>query len=386
MTGKMGDRIDDHSDSFSAATTLQVGTDGTINSTTPQSDPFNTMVENKGVINSRDDVDVFSFNAADGEVNITVTPSWAAWLRTSNGRGTNLDVEAILYNVNGVELLRAEPVNETNAVISTTLSAGDYYLAISGTGNVNSPYTDYGSQGQYFIAGNIVVGPDEPPLPDTTPPNPDPMVFASAPVAISDSAVEMVAATATDESGGAVQYFFSSSTAGGSGWTSNPSYTATGLTADTTYSWQVKARDTAGNETDWSSIQSATTESTPTEPEPPTAATNFAAVDNADGSATLTWNDAVNETAYQVIRETWHTKRNRWRSTTVIATLSENSTTYIDSGVSGLVRYRVRSTNNVGSSDSLWSEVTVTSSSGGGGGGGGDDGCKGGPKKCGPKT
>ena len=108
--------------------------------------------------------------------------------------------------------------------------------------------------------------------------------------------------------------------------------------------------------------------------------TNFAVVDNADGSATLSWNDVTDETSYEVYRETWHTKRNRWRSNTLIATLGENTISYTNSGVSGLVRYLVRSVNSVGSATSAWVEVTVSDTSGGGGNGG----CKGGPKKCGP--
>ncbi len=376
ITSKMGQRPDDHSDSFSAATTLQVGDDGNINSTTPQTDPFNTLYENKGVISSRTDEDIFVFSAGDGPANITVTPSWAAWLRNSN-RGTNLDVEATLYAADGTILVRAEPANETNAVISTTLVAGDYYLGITGVGNSISPYTDYGSQGQYFISGNIVVGSSEPPPSDITPPTPNPMSFVSAPEANSDTTVTMTATTAVDESGSAVQYLFSSSSAGSSGWSGNTIYTATGLEANTTYSWQVKARDAAGNETNWSALASATTLPTPTEPEPPAAVT-LSVVDNADGSATLSWNDVASELTYQVYRETWHSKRNRWRANTLIATLGENTVSYTNTGVSGQVRYLVRSVNNAGNASSTWVEVNVTNASDGGNGG-----CKGGPKKCG---
>ncbi len=383
MIGKMGQRLDDHADNFAAATPLLVGDDGSIAATTPQSDPFGILQENKGIISSRTDVDMFMFSAAEGPANITVTPSWAAWLRTSNGRGTNLDVEATLYRSDGTVLVRAEPDNETNAVITTNLAGGDYYLGISGTGNAISPYSDYGSHGQYYISGDIVAGSTEPPPPppsDTTPPTPNPMSFVSSPIAISDSAISMTASTAIDESGSAVQYMFSSSSAGDSGWIFDSSYIATELAADTSYSWQVKARDAAGNETNWSALANATTQSTPTVPEPPASVSNLLAVDNADGSATLSWNDVANESGYEIYRETWQSKRKRWRSNTLIATIGENTTSYTDAGVSGLVRYLVRSVNTAGSATSAWVEVTVTNASGGGGNGG----CKGGPKKCGP--
>lgn len=368
IAAKMGLRGDDHGDSASSATVLQVGSDGNIDATTPQNDPFNVNSANKGFIGSAADVDYFTFSAGDGPVNITITPSWLAWLRLSGGRGTNLDVEVTLYDVNGEIVDYAEPNDETNAVLSTTLSAGNYYLRITGTGNLISPYPQYGSQGQYYISGNITVGDFEP---DETAPTPDPMLFASLPAAIDDSAIVMTASQATDESGSAVQYFFASPTGGNSGWISQTTFTATGLDPSTSYSWSVKARDAAGNETAASDSASATTNDTPVTPEPPAVVDGLTAVDNADGGAILTWNDVADETSYEIIRESYQAKRNRWRSTTVIATLSQDSASYTDTGLSGQYRYRIRSINNTGSSISNWVEVTVAGK------------CKGGPRKCG---
>lgn len=45
-----------------------------------------------------------------------------------------------------------------------------------------------------------------------------------------------------------------------SGWRSNPVWTATGLDPITTYYFRVKARDTWHNETAWSSVENATTD------------------------------------------------------------------------------------------------------------------------------
>ncbi|MHC4844292.1 MAG: hypothetical protein ACYTEE_10865, partial [Planctomycetota bacterium] len=106
--------------------------------------------------------------------------------------------------------------------------------------------------------------------PDTTPPTPDPLVWASVPAAISSSAIEMIAATASDPSG--VEYYFdeTSGNPGGSdsGWQDSPSYTDSGLNAETQYCYQVKARDksTNQNETAYSSNQCATTQPAPAAP------------------------------------------------------------------------------------------------------------------------
>ncbi|RLG23963.1 hypothetical protein DRN85_08410, partial [Methanosarcinales archaeon] len=100
-------------------------------------------------------------------------------------------------------------------------------------------------------------------LPDTTPPSPDPMTWASAPAAASSSQIDMTATTATDPSG--VQYFFDETTSGpgatDSGWQTPASYSDTGLDADTQYTYRVQARDMSVNQnaTAWSTSESATT-------------------------------------------------------------------------------------------------------------------------------
>jgi len=83
---------------------------------------------------------------------------------------------------------------------------------------------------------------------DLTPPTPNPASFAVAPAADSDTAISMTATTGSDASG-PVEYLFSctSGTGHDSGWQSSPSYTDTGLSTDTTYSYTVTMRDNLGN-------------------------------------------------------------------------------------------------------------------------------------------
>jgi hypothetical protein len=97
--------------------------------------------------------------------------------------------------------------------------------------------------------------------PDTTAPAPDPMTWATAPRAVNSTSITMTATTASDGSG--VEYFFECTAGGGnsSGWQSSPTYTDTGLSVLTSYSYRVQARDLspAQNPTGFSATASATT-------------------------------------------------------------------------------------------------------------------------------
>jgi len=72
----------------------------------------------------------------------------------------------------------------------------------------------------------------------------------------------MTATTATSTDGSGIEYYFGNTTIVGhdSGWQSSSTYTDTGLSALTQYSYRVKARNTGSQvETGWSDVQSATT-------------------------------------------------------------------------------------------------------------------------------
>ncbi len=128
---------------------------------------------------------------------------------------------------------------------------------------------------------------------DVAPPTPDPATFASAPAATSSSVIAMTATTGSDASG-PVEYLFaeSSGNAGGtsSSWQTSASYSDTGLTGGTEYTYSVQMRDSVGNTTAVSARFSATTtgggDTTAPTPDPATFASAPSA--NSDTAISMT--------------------------------------------------------------------------------------------------
>jgi len=333
IDGKLGYAADDHGDTRATASTLAVGGDGSVVASNPELDPHNLLPENKGVIDSSSDVDVFSFAAGAGTIDLTVDPAWDAFYRATSRRGANLDVEAELQDVNGNTLAVSDPVDDTYANVSASVPAGTYYLLVAGVGNALTPYSDYDSMGEYFINGSV-----PPAAADTTPPTPDPMTWASAPAAVSDTAIGMTATTATDDFS-TVEYNFRCTVGGqgcvNSGWQASSSYTAGGLAADTAYTFEVLARDLAHNQTAPSAPGSATTLPPPP---PPAAPTNLSASGVSDTAIDLAWTDnASDETGYRVERSP-----SGQNSFNTIATLGVGAHSYGDTGLAAATTYDYR--------------------------------------------
>ena len=101
---------------------------------------------------------------------------------------------------------------------------------------------------------------------DTAPPTPNPATFATAPNATGTTSIAMVATTGSDPCG-PVQYLFTETSGhtGGtsSAWQTSTSYTDTGLTPGTLYTYTVTMRDNLGNTGTASAPASATTAEVP---------------------------------------------------------------------------------------------------------------------------
>ena len=250
---RLGLRADDHANTAAGATPLVTSAGGIVASTSVERDMNNARPENKGLIGSRSDVDVFVFTAAAGPLALTVAPV----RMPANTAGANLDVRVQLYAEGGALVASAGADGNTGAVLSRTVSAGRYYLHVSGVGDALTPYSDYGSLGQYSISGSIPVA-----TLNKTPPSPNPMRFERVPASTVAGAVSMRAAVALDDAGAAVQYRFEC-TAGGVGcangaWQSARDFSLSGLAPGTRYSYRVRARDAFGNETSPSTVATVT--------------------------------------------------------------------------------------------------------------------------------
>jgi hypothetical protein len=275
MSSRLGLASDDHGDDILSASQLLIEADGSVLASTPEEDPENILKYNKGIIDARNDRDWFSFGIdAESQLTIEARPSWQGF-RRDGARGANLDVVLRLLDGAGAVLKTSNPLDDTMAVIKETLAPGDYFLEIAATGTDTADgYTDYSSQGMYFIQGWVTEVNE---ITDTQPPSPGTMAFETPPYLTSSERVSMTAVEATDENGG-VEYKFScvvgDLACADSDWTRQRTWELGGLTEDTYYAFTVRARDSFGNETVGSSSVGVTTPPLP-EHQPPVAVADY---------------------------------------------------------------------------------------------------------------
>jgi len=256
IASRIGFAKDDHVPTNSTGTALRVDTNGSVISTNSVTDPGNVDTANKGIVEFNGDVDWFYFDTDGGNIDLNI-----AVVREPGTGGANVDLQATLYDDWGTVLVSSDPTDDVNAKVMTSVPAGRYHLAIAAVGNQYSPYSAYGSAGQFFVSGYVPAstsGPNNPT--DTTAPTPNPMQFSGMADVQSRSQIVLNAVTATDPSG--VEYLFECAQpvgCPGSQWQASTRFVATNLSAGTIYQFRVKARDLVGNETQWSPTISATT-------------------------------------------------------------------------------------------------------------------------------
>jgi hypothetical protein len=133
-TWGVGYRNDDYAGTIASAATLNVASDGTVNTS--------------GVIERTADVDMFRFTTGGGNIALNfATPT----------RQPDLDILVTLYNSAGSVVATANP-SGLPATLSTSLSAGTYYIGVTGTGYgdpATNGYSNYASLGSYAITGSI---------------------------------------------------------------------------------------------------------------------------------------------------------------------------------------------------------------------------------------
>lgn len=154
MHSKFGPRVDEAGNTLPAAATVLPSSPGHFTAT--------------GVVGSRTDVDVWRVAVTGtGMLTVTATP----WVADLYYAGTNLDIVLRVRDADGTQLAAASPDDDTAASVSVSVSAGDYFISISGGGRP-AVYSDYGSLGQYDL---LIEAPHE----DTTTTDPTTTVATS---------------------------------------------------------------------------------------------------------------------------------------------------------------------------------------------------------------
>ena len=130
-------RSDDHGNSSSNARPLVASSLGVV-----------AADNNKGIISTQTDQDVFSFTINSGSINLQVKPL---------SEYTNLDLLLTLKNSAGTTVATA-PYNPANQMASLTplLPAGTYYLFVAGVKGAQGAQSDYNSLGEYAISGSLL--------------------------------------------------------------------------------------------------------------------------------------------------------------------------------------------------------------------------------------
>jgi len=129
--------------------------------------------------------------------------------------------------------------------------------------------------------------------------------------------------------------------------TASNSYSATGLTGNTTYYWRVNAQNSAGT-SGWSAVWSFTTVNSVTLAAPVLSSpANFAV--NIPTSTTLTWNSVAGATSYEIQIST------RSNFSVITGSVNTSNTTATVSGLARNTSYYWRVRAVAGTTRSAWS-------------------------------
>ena len=101
-----------------------------------------------GILETVGDLDVFAFSTSGGTCSFTAL---------GDASSQNVDVLLEILDSNSVVVASANPDALTDATVSATLAAGNYFLRVSSVGRGDAladGYSNYGNIGQYTISGD----------------------------------------------------------------------------------------------------------------------------------------------------------------------------------------------------------------------------------------
>jgi hypothetical protein len=105
----------------------------------------------RGIITTNTDKDAFKLDVLQtGKWRFDATP-FGLNTTTNNNWASNLDIKLEIYNSGKVLIKTFDSLSTLRISVDVSLTAGTYYLVISGTGNAN--VDDYGSLGTYTLSG-----------------------------------------------------------------------------------------------------------------------------------------------------------------------------------------------------------------------------------------
>lgn len=300
----IGLRNDDYGDTTGTASALTI-TNG-------------TTVSGQGVIERATDKDYFSFTTGGGQITLNMT---------GGQRGPNLDIQAELLNGSGA-VVASNNATGLNASITTTVTAGTYFLVVDGvgTGDATTGYSDYGSLGEYNISGTII---------DSNLNAPTALAGADVTSGLAPLTVNFSSAGSTDGDGSIVSYAWNF----GNSTTSTQANPSTVYTNPGTYTAVLTVTDNDGL-TDTANVVITVTAL-------PNAPSGLIATAVSHSQINLAWVDnANNETGFQIERSTDNAT---WAP---LGSVAANVQVYYDGGLSAstLYYYRVRAINASGNS------------------------------------
>lgn len=134
-SNNFGLRNDDHLDTHSGASSINIG----------------TAFSASGIINNSTDRDVFKFDlTGTNNFRLTAIPNNVGL----GNSGANVDIKVALLNQLADTIGRYNPVDLLNAGLDTNLTSGTYYLVVDGVSNAN--LAEYGSVGFYTLSASLL--------------------------------------------------------------------------------------------------------------------------------------------------------------------------------------------------------------------------------------
>ncbi len=286
---------------------------------------------------------------------ITVTPTWTG---TVYSEGYSLWID---YNQNGDFTDSGEQVWTQSATQTTPVSGsftvpasalnGDTRMRVSMKYNgvpTSCESFSYGEVEDYTVTIGASTG-------DTQAPTAPTGLAASN---VAETTLTLTWNVATDNVGVTTYDVYQGSTLLGevTGTTAD----VTGLTANTTYEFSVKAKDAAGNESGFSNIINVTT-ATPPDTQAPTAPTGLFASNVEETTLTLSWNaatDNVGVTAYDV-----------YQGSTVLGEVAGTTANVTGLTADTAYQFSVKAKDAAGNESTFSNTVNVTTTGGSTGGG-----------------